>query len=86
MCLCLLDVCPTCAPLSSCVFCNTRKSLSELGAMTQEETGSPERGQQDALADIISTPTHRDTEGTWRRFMELYKGYIGIIDQSNERA
>lgn len=24
------DVCPTCTPLSRCVFCNTRKRLSEL--------------------------------------------------------
>lgn len=37
--------------------------MSELGAMTQEETGSPERGQQDALADTILTATDMDTRG-----------------------
>ncbi len=31
--------------------------------MTQEETGSPGRGQQDALADTILTPTDMDTRG-----------------------
>lgn len=34
--------------------------MSELGATAQEETGSPERGQQDALADTISTPADMD--------------------------
>lgn len=57
---CLLYVCPTCVPLSQCVFCNLRKTVSELAAMTHEETGSLEQGQQDALADFITTPADMD--------------------------
>lgn len=58
--LCPVYVCPPFVPLSRCVFCNMRNSGSELGAMTQEETGSPERGQQDAFTDTISTPADMD--------------------------
>lgn len=65
ICVCLspLHARPTRAPLSPCVFCNMRTSVSELGAKTQEETGSPERGQQDALADTVLTPADMDTRG-----------------------
>ncbi len=63
LCLCLLYVCPTCAPLFLCVFCNTRKSVSGLAGMTEEETGSSERGQQDVLTHTILTPADMDTRG-----------------------
>lgn len=57
---CLLYMFLTCAPLSLCIFCNTRKSVSEMGVMADEETGSPEWGQQDVLADTITTPADMD--------------------------
>ncbi|CAJ1050327.1 Hypothetical predicted protein [Xyrichtys novacula] len=42
---------------------NARKSVSAQGAETQEETGSPERGRQDALSDTDVTPTDMDRRG-----------------------
>lgn len=58
-------MCPPCEPLSLCIFCNMRTSGSELGAMTQEETGSPEHGQQDALTDTISKPADMIRKDSW---------------------
>ena len=60
VCLCLRYVCPTRVSLLPCVFCNMRKSVSELGDTTQKETGSPERGDN-RMPSL--TPTDMDTWG-----------------------
>lgn len=53
--------------------------MSELGAKTQAETGSPERGQQDALADTILTPTDMDTRGHGG---EIHASLHGLVSAS----
>lgn len=84
VCLCPLYVCPSRVPLSLCVFCNMRKSVSELGATTQEETGSPERGDNRMLS--LTPSRHPQTwirEGTWGRAMLLcIWASVGITDLS----